>query len=162
MADHLVASDRERRSEIERTLHDSERQFRLLVDSVADYAFFMLDIEGRVVTWNRGAARIKGYDAADIIGHDHSRFYTEEDRTLGQPAQALQSAREHGRHEAEGWRVRKDGGRFWANVVMEAIRGDDGQLIGYSKVTRDITERREAQGGTPGSAGWWSPRRTRS
>jgi PAS domain S-box-containing protein len=145
VADNLVASDQERRSEIERTLHESERQFRLLVESVADYAIFMLNVEGRIVTWNSGAARIKGYDAADIIGHDHSRFYTEEDRALGLPAQALQSARVHGRHEAEGWRVRKDGGRFWAHVVVEAIRSDDGQLIGFSKVTRDITERREAQ-----------------
>ena len=145
MADHLVASDQERRSEIERTLHESERQFRLLVNSVVDYAIFMLDTEGRVVTWNSGAARIKGYDAADIIGHDHSRFYTEEDRAKGLPAQALQSAREHSRHEAEGWRVRKDGSRFWASVVVEAIHGDGGQLIGFSKVTRDITERREAQ-----------------
>jgi PAS domain S-box-containing protein len=145
VADNPVASDQERRSEIERTLHESERQFRLLVESVADYAIFMLDTEGRIVTWNSGAARIKGYDAADIIGHDHSRFYTEEDRAKGMPALALKSAREHGRHESEGWRVRKDGGRFWASVVMEAIRGDDGELIGFSKVTRDITERREAQ-----------------
>ena len=145
MADNIVASDQERRSEIERTLHESERQFRLLVDSVADYAIFMLDTDGRIVTWNSGAARIKGYDAGEIIGHDHSRFYTEEDRANGLPATALATARERGRHEAEGWRVRKDGGRFWANVVVEAIRGDDGQLIGFSKVTRDITERREAQ-----------------
>jgi PAS domain S-box-containing protein len=145
VADNSVASDQERSSAVERTLHESERQFRLLVDSVADYAIFMLDTEGRVVTWNSGAARIKGYDAGEIIGHDHSRFYTEEDRARGLPAEALQGARENGRHEAEGWRVRKDGGRFWANVVVEAIHDDDGQLIGYSKVTRDITERREAQ-----------------
>jgi PAS domain S-box-containing protein len=145
VADNLAASDQERRSEIERTLHESELQFRLLVDSVADYAIFMLDTEGRIVTWNSGAARIKGYDVGEIIGHDHARFYTEEDRAMGMPALALQSAREHGRHESEGWRVRKDGGRFRANVVVEAIRDNDGQLIGYSTVTRDITERREAQ-----------------
>jgi PAS domain S-box-containing protein len=145
VADNIIASDQERRSEIERTLHESERQFRLLVDSVADYAIFMLDTDGRIVTWNSGAARIKVYDAGEIIGHDHSRFYTEEDRANGLPATALATARERGRHEADGWRVRKEGGRFWANVVVEAIRGDDGQLIGFSKVTRDITERREAQ-----------------
>jgi PAS domain S-box-containing protein len=145
VADNIIASDQERRSEIERTLHESERQFRLLVDSVADYAIFMLDTDGRIVTWNSGAARIKGYDAGEIIGHDHSRFYTEEDRVKGLPATALAAALEHGRHEAEGWRVRKDGSRFWASVVVEAIRGDDGRLVGFSKVTRDITERREAQ-----------------
>ncbi len=145
MADKIVASDQERRSEIERTLHESERQFRLLVDSVADYAIFMLDTDGRIVTWNSGAARIKGYTASEIVGQDHSRFYTEEDRAKNVPSLTLAAAREHGRHVAEGWRVRKDGSRFWANVVVEAIRGDDGRLIGFSKVTRDITERREAQ-----------------
>jgi PAS domain S-box-containing protein len=145
VADNITASDRERRLEIERTLHESGRQFRLLVDSVVDYAIFMLDTDGRVVTWNSGAARIKGYDAGEIIGHDHSRFYTQEDRAKGVPALALAVAREQGRHEAEGWRLRKDGRRFWANVVVEAIRDEDGQLIGFSKVTRDTTERREAQ-----------------
>jgi PAS domain S-box-containing protein len=145
VVDNPVSRDQERRQNIERALNESERQFRLLVESVVDYAILMLDVDGRVVTWNSGAARIKGYGADEIIGHDHSVFYTEEDRASGVPARILKAAREQGRYEAEGWRVRKDGSRFWANVVLDAIPDDAGNLIGFSKVTRDITERREAQ-----------------
>jgi PAS domain S-box-containing protein len=145
VADNLAASDQERRQEIERALGESERQFRLLVESVVDYAIFMLDVDGRVVSWNSGATRIKGYAAGEIIGQDHSKFYTEEDRAEGMPAQVLQTARQRGQYEAEGWRVRKDGSRFWASVVVDAIRDNDGAVIGFSKVTRDITERKEAQ-----------------
>ncbi len=145
MADNPVASDQERRQENERALRESERQFRLLVESVVDYAIFMLDVDGRIVSWNSGAERIKGYRASEIIGRDHSEFYTEEDRANDTPGMVLRIARERGQYEAEGWRVRKGGSRFWANVVVDAIRGDDGTLIGFSKVTRDITERKEAR-----------------
>jgi PAS domain S-box-containing protein len=145
VADDRAASDQERHGDIERTLRDSERQFRLLVESVVDYAIFMLSVDGRIVSWNNGATRIKGYAASEIVGQDHSRFYTEEDRAKGVPGLALQIARERGQYEAEGWRVRKDGSRFWASVVIDAIRNDDGVLIGFSKVTRDITERKEAR-----------------
>ncbi|MDO8297255.1 MAG: PAS domain S-box protein [Caulobacter sp.] len=119
--------------------------YRLLVDAITDYAVYMLDPDGRVSSWNPGAERFKGYAADEIIGEDFSRFYTEEDRAIGAPAAALRAAREAGRFEAEGWRLRKDGGRFWAHVVIDAIRDDAGRLLGFAKVTRDITERREAQ-----------------
>ncbi len=123
----------------------SERQFRLLVQGVTDYALFMLDPEGRVTNWNSGAARIEGYTESEIIGEHLSRFYTPEDREAGLPQKALAAARQHGRFESEGWRVRKDGTRFWANAVIDAIHDDAGQLIGFAKITRDLTERREAQ-----------------
>ena len=123
----------------------AESQYELLVRSVVDYAIFMLDPQGRVVSWNPGAERIKGYGAEDIIGQHFSRFYTEEDRAAGRPERALRTAAEQGRFEDEAWRVRKDGTRFWAMVVIDAIRDEAGELIGFAKVTRDITERREAQ-----------------
>ena len=125
--------------------NQDERAFERLVQSVVDYAIFMLDVEGRVATWNAGAARIKGYTAAEILGEHFSRFYTEEDRAAGVPWRALKSAAETGRFVAEGWRQRKDGSRFWASVVIDPIRDDDGRLTGFAKVTRDLTERREAQ-----------------
>jgi PAS domain S-box-containing protein len=112
---------------------------------VTDYAIFMLDPEGKVTNWNAGARRIKGYAAEEIVGQHFSRFYTEEDRAAGVPDRVLEQARATGRFEAEGWRVRKDGGRFWASVVIDAIHDEDGALVGFAKVTRDITERREAQ-----------------
>jgi PAS domain S-box-containing protein len=105
----------------------------------------MLDPEGRVASWNAGARRIKGYEAAEVVGEHFSRFYTAEDRAAGVPGRALAEAEATGRFEAEGWRVRRDGGRFWASVVIDAIRGPDGALLGFAKVTRDITERREAR-----------------
>jgi PAS domain S-box-containing protein len=134
----------ERRAEESRLL-ESERRFRHLVQSVVDYAIFQLDKDGIVATWNAGAERIKGYMADEVIGEHFSRFYTEEDRAAGVPAQALATARSEGRFEAEGWRVRRDGSRFWASVVIDPIRSDDGELVGFAKVTRDITERTETQ-----------------
>lgn len=127
------------------SLFDSERQFRLLVGGVTDYALYMLDPEGRVSSWNAGGERIKGYAPSEIIGQHFSRFYTDADRANGKPARALKIAREMGRYEEEGWRVRKDGSFFWASVIIDPIRDDDGSLVGYAKITRDITERREAQ-----------------
>src|SRR5262249_18881024 len=127
------------------SLRESERQFRLLVANVTDYALFMLDPNGIVTSWNAGAQRIKGYKADEIIGQHFSRFYTERDRAAGVPARALYTANREGRFEAEAWRVRKDGNLFWANVVIDAIRDEDGELVGYAKITRDATERREAQ-----------------
>ncbi len=124
-------------------LRESERQFRLLVDGMTDYALFMLDPNGIVTSWNQGAQRIKGYSADEIIGHHFSRFYAEQDRSAGIPARALTTAGQDGRFEAEGWRIRKDGSRFWANVVIDAIRDESGTLVGFAKLTRDITERRE-------------------
>ena len=124
---------------------ESERRFRLLVQNVTDYAIFMLDTEGRVANWNAGAARIKGYAASEIVGQHFSTFYTPEDVERGVPKAVLETVRREGRYEAEGWRVRKDGSRFWANVVIDAVRDDDGALVGFAKVTRDLTERREAQ-----------------
>jgi PAS domain S-box-containing protein len=126
-------------------LLDSERRFRLLVEAVIDYAIYMLDPTGIVVNWNTGAERIKGYTADEIVGKSFETFYTPEDRATGRPARALETALREGRFSAEGWRVRKDGSYFWASVVIDPIRGDDGTLIGFAKVTRDITERREAE-----------------
>ena len=117
----------------------------LLVQGVTDYAIFMLDPKGRVTSWNAGAARIKGYTADEITGDHFSRFYTPEDVESGVPKRALETARETGRYEAEGWRVRKDGSRFWASVVLDAIHDEGGKLIGFAKITRDMTEKRESQ-----------------
>ncbi|KAA0579397.1 PAS domain-containing sensor histidine kinase [Azospirillum sp. Sh1] len=122
-----------------------ERQFRLLVQSVVDYAIFMLDPTGVIRSWNAGAARMKGYAADEIIGQHFSSFYTPEDRAAGVPQRALATALSEGKFEAEGWRLRKDGTRFWASVVIDPIRDETGTLRGFAKVTRDITERRKAQ-----------------
>jgi PAS domain S-box-containing protein len=127
------------------TLRESERQFRLLVSNVTDYALYMLDPNGIITSWNAGAERIKGYTADEIIGQHFSRFYTERDRAAGMPMRALFTAATEGHFEAEGWRVRKDGNLFWANVVLQPIRDENGDLIGFAKITRDITERQEAQ-----------------
>src|SRR3982751_4896969 len=105
----------------------------------------MLDPEGRVTSWNPGAERIKGYTADEIIGQHFSSFYTEEDHTAGLPKKVLETARREGKFEGEGWRVRKDGSRFWASVVVDAIKDDSGEVIGFAKITRDMTEKREAQ-----------------
>jgi PAS domain S-box-containing protein len=126
-------------------LEESERRFRLLVEGVNDYAIFMLDPSGKVINWNRGAQRIKGYAREEIIGEHFSRFYTEEDRGNAVPRKALETARTTGKFEAEGWRMRKDGTRFWASVVINAIRDSNGEIIGFAKVTRDLTERRAAE-----------------
>ena len=125
-------------------LHRSERNFALLVGSVVDYAIYMLDPQGVITNWNAGAERIKGYPADEVIGTHFSRFYTPEDRARGMPAAALVTARQEGRYNAEGWRVRKDGSRFWASVVVDPIFDQD-TLIGFAKITRDVTERMEAE-----------------
>src|SRR5258708_26869556 len=134
---------RELEAALER-LRESERSFELLVDSVTDYALYMLDPSGRIVSWNSGARRIKGYDAAEIIGKNFDCFYSEPDRAAGVPAAGLRTAAGEGGLESEGWRLRKDGTRFWANVIIDAIHSD-GQLVGFAKITRDITERRDAE-----------------
>lgn len=126
-------------------LRRSEERFRILVEGVTDYAIYMLDEQGYVTNWNAGAHRIKQYTADEIIGQHFSRFYTEEDRANGQPELALRTARDEGRFEKESWRVRKDGTQFWAHVVLDPIRGDNGEIIGFAKITRDITERRDTQ-----------------
>jgi PAS domain S-box-containing protein len=131
------------RAKQEQDLFESERSFRLLVEGVADYALYMLDPGGIITSWNIGGQRIKGYLPEEIVGEHFSRFYTPVDRSNGKPARALKTAEEHGRYEEEGWRVRKDGSFFWASVVIDAIK-EDGRLIGFAKITRDITERREA------------------
>ncbi|MFN3389052.1 MAG: PAS domain S-box protein [Allosphingosinicella sp.] len=124
---------------------DDDSRFRLLIDAVTDYAIYMLDANGVVASWNPGARRFKGYEADEIIGQHFSRFYTEEDRAAGIPARALATAAGEGRFEAEAWRVRKDGSRFWAHVVIDPIRAPDGTIVGYAKVTRDLTDRRQAE-----------------
>jgi PAS domain S-box-containing protein len=121
-----------------------EARFRLLVDAVEEYAIYMLDPAGRVATWNAGARRIKGYEAADIIGRPFSIFYIPEDVGAGKPERELAHAVEHGSRRDEGWRVRKDGTRFWANVVLTAVFDADGQLTGFVKITRDETDRKQA------------------
>ena len=126
-------------------LQQSEQRFRLLVDSVVDYAIFMLDVDGYVSSWNAGAQRIKGYSADEIIGQHFSRFYTPEERENGVPQSVLQTAARTGKFEGEGWRVRKDGSRFWANVLLDAIIGPEGDVIGFAKVTRDLTEKRNIE-----------------
>jgi PAS domain S-box-containing protein len=128
----------------QRDLFESERSFRLLVENVADYALFMLDPSGIVTSWNIGGQRIKGYAASEILGQHFSRFYTETDRANGKPSRALRIAREQGRYEEEGWRVRKDATFFWASVVIDPIY-ENGTLVGFAKITRDITERRNTQ-----------------
>jgi PAS domain S-box-containing protein len=130
-----VRSGPERRGDLAR----SEERFRLLVDSVLDYAIFMLDVDGRVISWNAGAKRLKGYGAEEIIGQHYSAFYPDEARQAGLPARLLEEARTQGRVENSGWRVRRDGSRFWANVVITALRDDEGTLTGFAKVTRDMT-----------------------
>ena len=137
--------DISREKEDQDHLARTEGQFRLLVDGVVDYSLFMLSPTGAVESWNVGAQRTKGYSADEIVGQHVSVFYTEEDRRAGRPEIGLKTAAEQGRYEAEGWRVRKDGSLFWANVVLDAIRDADGVLLGYAKITRDITERRNAQ-----------------
>jgi PAS domain S-box-containing protein len=141
----VVTRDMTEREREQTKLLESERRFRHLVQAVIDYAIFQVDKDGIVATWNAGAERIKGYAANEIIGQHFSCFYTEEDKAAGVPARALATADKEGRFEAEGWRMRKDGTRFWASVVIDAIRDDSGELIGFAKVTRDITERMEAQ-----------------
>ncbi|HJU20708.1 MAG TPA: PAS domain S-box protein [Stellaceae bacterium] len=140
-----VARDLTERRAAQDALRDSERQFRLLIESVVDYAIYMLDPSGVVASWNAGAQRLEGYAAGEIVGQHVSRFYIKEDRAAGLPLRLLEVAAREGRCEAEGWRLRKDGSRFWALETISAIRGENGGLSGFAKVTRDITERRAAQ-----------------
>ena len=115
-----------------------------LVDAISDHAIYMLDPSGIIINWNRGAERMKGYQADDVVGRHFSVFYTPEDRQLGLPARALSTARTEGRFEAEGWRQRKDGNRFWASVVIDPVHDETGRLIGFAKITRDVSEERRA------------------
>jgi PAS domain S-box-containing protein len=140
-----ITRDITERMKARAALNESETNFRLLVGGVTDYALYMLDPEGHVTNWNLGGQRIKGYLPDEIVGQHFSRFYTPTDRQAGKPQRALQIARETGRYEEEGWRVRKDGTFFWASVIIDPIRNDVGELIGFAKITRDITERRDAQ-----------------
>ncbi len=126
--------------------------FQLLVDAVTDYALYMLDAEGRIVTWNSGAARFKGYAAHEIVGAHFSRFFSAEDQAAGLPDRALATAAREGRFEAEGWRIRKDGTRFWAHAILDAIRDEQGALLGFAKITRDVTEKRRLEQATYESA----------
>src|ERR1700722_10373212 len=140
-----ITRDITERNKAADALRESERHFRLLVNGVTDYALYMVDPTGLVTNWNAGGQRIKGYRPEEIIGKHFSRFYSSADQAAGRPARALRLARERGRYEEEGWRVRKDGTFFWASVVIDPIRDDENRLIGFAKITRDITERREAQ-----------------
>jgi len=140
-----VTRDLSEKKHEDELLRQSEERYRLLVEQVRDYGIFMLDEKGRIISWNEGAKRMKGYTAKEIIGKYFSIFYPEEDKLNDRPAGELKVARQEGKYEEEGWRVRKDGTMFWANVVITAIYNEKGVFLGYSKVTRDLTERKEAE-----------------
>jgi PAS domain S-box-containing protein len=140
-----VTRDVTERQEAHEELLNSERRYRQLIEAVVDYAIFQLDPLGNVTTWNPGAERIKGYAPPEIIGQHFSAFYTPEDIELGVPKRALSEAAEHGRFEAEGWRLRKDGSRFWASVIIDRITDEAGNIVGFAKVTRDVTDRKRAE-----------------
>lgn len=122
-----------------------EMRFRLLIDAVVDYAIYMIDPDGIITSWNTGAKRFKGYEKQEIIGEHFSRFYTGQDRAAGLPQRALDTAIREGRYEGEGWRVRKDGTHFWCHVVIDPIIDPDGTLLGFAKITRDLTDRKMAE-----------------
>lgn len=134
-----------KRSEHYQASLTDDGHYRLLVEAISDYAIYMVNPHGIVMSWNPGARRFKGYEAEEIVGDHFSRFYTEEDRRAGVPERTLSLAAREGRFESEGWRVRKNGSRFWAHVIIDPIRAPLGTLVGFAKVTRDLTERRAAQ-----------------
>ena len=139
-----ITRDITERVQAQQAIIDSERRFRIIVEDVIDHAIYMLDPSGMITNWNPGAERMKGYSADEIVGQHFSKFYTKEDRASGLPARVLEAAAREGRYEAEGWRLRKDGSRFWASIIVHPIRGEDSVLQGFAIVTRDITERRAA------------------
>jgi len=141
----LIGTDNSARKHAEEKLRWTEGSFRLMVESVSDYAIVMLDPEGRVASWNTGAQRIKGYHADEILGRHFSTFYQPDDVARGKPQRDLEQAASSGRHEDEGWRIRKDGSLFWANIVFTAIRDQSGNLRGFAKLTRDLTERNKVE-----------------
>src|SRR5215217_9262981 len=140
-----LTRDLTERKRKEEELQQSEERYRSLVEQVTDYGIFMLDEKGRIASWNEGARRIKGYNADEIIGKYFAIFYPEEDILNGKPAYELKVARAEGKFEEEGWRLKKDGSRFWANVVITAVYNNEGVLVGFSKVTRDLTERKKSE-----------------
>src|SRR3954465_9660262 len=140
-----MQSSQAERADAQVSALEEAARYRILVEAVTDYAIYMLDPTGVVTSWNAGAQRFKGYTPEEIIGHHFSRFYTEEDRATDLPKRALATAAREGKFEAEGWRVRKDGTRFWAHVVIDPFRDSNGNLLGYAKITRDLTERRKAE-----------------
>ncbi len=145
LAGALLRRESEQRTQAEKTIHANEERLRLMFSSVTDYAIIMLDPSGRVVGWNAGAHRIKGYTAEEIVGQHFSHFYPPELLEADTPARALATAEKEGSFQDEGWRVRKDGARFWASVVINALREPNGTLVGFVKITRDLTERHEAR-----------------
>ena len=140
-----IIRDVSEKKKLDVEVRQSEERFRLMVDAVRDYAIFMLDSTGHIVSWNEGAKRIKGYSAGAIIGKHFSTFYTSEDLDSKKPERELKIAIATGKYEEEGWRVRKDGSLFWANVVITALFNNQNKHIGFSKVTRDLTEKRESE-----------------
>jgi PAS domain S-box-containing protein len=140
-----ISRDISARKHGEQVLRDSEERFRLMVEGIKDYAIYLLDSEGRVTSWNAGAERLKGYTEEEVLGRHYSKFYTPEERAKSKPQRHLDLAAAAGRVETQGWRLRKDGTRFWADVLMTALRNQQGKLVGFSKLTRDITERRKAE-----------------
>jgi len=134
-----MSEDQNRPSTVE------DKRFRLLIDAVIDYAIYMIDPDGVITSWNAGARRFKGYEEAEILGEHFSRFYTDEDRRAGLPQRTLDTALGEGRFEGEGWQVRKDGTHFWSHVVIDPIFDPSGTLLGFAKITRDLTERRVAE-----------------
>ncbi len=141
---HLV-EERTRRQEAEQSLRESEERFRALVEGVKEYAIILLDLQGRITSWNTGAEFVHGYDASEVVGRHFSCFYTAEEIHHARPEKSLELAQTYGRLEEEGWRVRKDGAQFWANAVITASRDHRGELRGFALVTCDVTERRQAQ-----------------